>query len=171
MKIKIVFAALVGIFGMVGISSAQSGARISKIVIDNYNPATDEQIVQVKLPATHDRPIVIFEAVLPASSEGACLASTDFSAAQPVGTDRASIAYDAATNSHVIKWRVKEASREGCRVLIASDGQVDAADYLVWRSAFGNTQPLFEGETEKSDSSNARTRVTSLQVTFSTVVL
>src|SRR5688572_26816745 len=60
----------------------------------------------------------VFEAVIPAATEAACFASMDFSAARPVGPDRASVTYDPATSSYTLKWTGVKDRRDSCRVLL-----------------------------------------------------
>ena len=146
MNNKIIFAAFIGILFIAGTSMAQQLPSVSayKVVIDP-RPANDLPIVEATFPGTPNRSLVIFEAVLPASSETACLASRDFSSAYPASPDRASVVYDATTNSYKIRWAVEPVG--SCRVLLVvdGDGQVDAGDYGIWRTRFGNSGGLIDG--------------------------
>jgi hypothetical protein len=158
MKRTIIFSALIGIFVFAGISMGQQPPTVPayRMVIDP-RPASGEAIVQVRVPAIPDRPLLLFEAVLPASSEAACLASRDFSTAYPASPDRASLVYDGTTNTYNVRWMP---AREGsCRVLLVTDGdgQVNAGDYVIWRQNFGSTAGRLDGEQDKDDVLGSRT--------------
>lgn len=152
MKFTMIFSALIGIFFLAGISMGQQVPTVPaySMVIDP-RPASGEASVEVRVPVIPNRPHLLFEAVLPASSEAACLANRDFSSAYPASPDRALLIYDGTTNSYRVRWTP---AREGsCRVLLVTDGdgQVDAGDYAIWRTNFGNTAGRLDGEPEKND--------------------
>ena len=160
MKHTINFSALIGILVFAGISMGQQLPTVPaySMVIDP-RPVSGEAVVQVRVPANPSRPLLLFEAVLPATSEAACLASRDFSSAYPASPDRASLIYDGTTNSYNVRWApVREGS---CRVLLVmdGDGQVDAGDYAIWRTNFGSTAGRFDGEQDKNDARTGDSRV------------
>ena len=88
-----------------------------------------------------------YEAVIPARTREACLASRDFSSAVPIGPDRAYATFDPVTGRPVMVWdNLKQDQFQGaptCRVLLAvsASGSPDAdgADFLVWQRNFGGT--------------------------------
>jgi hypothetical protein len=157
MKRTIIFSALIGVFVFASVSAGQLPSVPSYRIVIDPRPTGDVEVFKAKFPAADNRQLVIFEAVLPALSEAACFASQDFSSAQPVGVDRASVVYDGATSSYNVRWTNVRESRGSCRVLlVGGDADVDAADLTIWRSTFGSTQPLFEGQTNALGTSSAR---------------
>lgn len=165
MKRKIIISALIGICGLASVSMGQLPSVPSYSMVIDPRPATDVEVFKARFPAADNRHLVIFEAVLPVFSEAACFASHDFSSAQPVGIDRASVAYDATTSSYNVAWANVRESRGSCRVLlVGGDADVDAADLTIWRSAFGSTQPLFDGDTNAPEATTSSARANVKQI-------
>ena len=78
----------------------------------------------------------VFEAVIPAPTEAACFASRDFSMARPVGPDRATVVYDAATSSYKLQWTQVKDRRDSCRVLRVGTSP-SAGDLAFWQANYG----------------------------------
>ncbi|HEX6125409.1 MAG TPA: hypothetical protein VFZ23_08540 [Pyrinomonadaceae bacterium] len=102
-------------------------------------PGQERELIEARFPESPGRNFVIFEAMLPASTEAECLATTDFSTAVPADPVRATIFYNPASGL----WYLKNSNSTGlqppCRAVLADGGRVDAADYVVWRSQLGST--------------------------------
>ena len=159
-----------GLFFAVFVFAAVSNAQtlgVSTVTSDTT------EIITGKFPAPPDRHFLIFEARLPATSAAECFAATDFSSAAPADPSRVSLSYDPATLSWYLKNSNAAGSPEGCTVLIVGS-TVDARDYVMWRARFGSTSGFTETEgplKEESEAASAqRSRVTSIQVTFSSQV-
>ena len=117
------------------LASASSDAIFSVI-----HPAQDDEVVEVGFPAEANSNFRLLEGTFPASSDAECLANQDFSAMTPVGSDRATIGFVPSSGLWFLRNTNAGAPTEPCHALLLNgDNTVDAADYLVWRSAFGNT--------------------------------
>ena len=147
----------------------------SSTTLEVKYPGKDGDVIHASFPDSPDRNFVIFEAVLPATTEAGCLASMDFSSAVPADPNRASAIYDPQSEL----WHLKNSNTGSvplCHVLLANgDGTVDAADYAVWRTNFGRTQftESSEGPKEGSTQSDAgafRTRQTQTTYAFAAVM-
>ncbi len=70
-----------------------------------------------------------------------CFAISDFSAAHVLGPDRGSLSYDPVNGAYKIKWIMPKNDRVPCRVLLVrdGDGDINAADFAVFRNNFGST--------------------------------
>ena len=164
MKYAILFFAM---FVFAAATNAQT-LGVSKVT------SATAEIITGKFPAPPDRHFLIFEARLPAASAAECFAATDFSSAVPADPARVSLSYDPATLHWYLKNSNTAGSPEGCSVVIVGTS-VEAKDYTMWRARFGSTALLTETDDttkkESDESASQRSRVTSVQVTFSTLVV
>ena len=199
MKRQIILAAFIMLLSFVGVSNAQSlrltfdeailtslepNAPLStignwgegkRVKIDFVKTSKDTTETLINYSGLENPGGQLFEAVLPAASEEACLASRDFSSAMPVGPERATLKYDPTTDTGILRWSLARNDSASCRVLLVRNS-TDSGDYAVWRTNFGLTgsRPFEEAGTWNSDESKdgapQRSRVTSVTVTFNTVV-
>lgn len=155
--------------------SISLNAWASSTTLEIKYPGKDRDVIYARFPDASDRNFILFDAVLPTTTEAECLASTDFSNAVPADPNRASAIYDPQS----ALWHLKNSNTGSvppCHVLLANgDGTVDAADYAVWRTNFGTTQfaESSEGPKEGSTQSDAgavRTRQTQTTYAFAPVM-
>src|SRR5687767_15122482 len=134
MKRTIIFSAFMAILLSAVYTSAQtSGLRLS------YSEAVNQSGVPtgtVNCFVDGEHVMQVFEAVIPATTEAACFASMDFSAARPVGPDRASVTYDPATSSYTLKWTGVKDRRDSCRVLLVGQS-IGVSDLAMWQANYG----------------------------------
>src|SRR5687767_11295128 len=134
MKRTIIFSAFMAILLSAVYTSAQtSGLRLS------YSEAVNQSGVPtgtVNFFVDGEHVMQVFEAVIPATTEAACFASMDFSAARPVGPDRASVTYDPATSSYTLKWTGVKDRRDSCRVLLVGQS-IGVGDLAMWQANYG----------------------------------
>jgi hypothetical protein len=143
MKNSIIFAALIGILAVTGISQSLPSVPVYSIVVDRRSDLSEINNVVIQYTGLENPNLLIFEAVLPAPTQAACLASRDFSDAVPVGPDRAALTYDAETSKYRLQWsRLDTDARVNCRVLIVRS-EIGVGDLAVWQSNYGQTA-LFE---------------------------
>jgi hypothetical protein len=197
-NINVILTALVALLSFAGVSSGQShrltfpdavinnlnsGGQLftealygegKKVKIDFVKTSKDTVEAIVNYTGLESPGSQIVEAVLPASSHEACLASRDFSRAVPVGPDRATFRYDPQTATGTLSWFLARNDSASCRVLLVRSSS-DSGDYAVWRTNFGQTVSS-SADAEKSDlgltheAAPQRSSVTSFVVTFDRVI-
>ena len=141
MKRNIIFSAAITVLGLAIISNGQTTGRFKLTFSSQTSPAgVETTIIKFKgLPSN----IRLLEAVVSATSEGECFATTDLSNARPIGPDRAALSYDYSTGVYKLIWVNQSENSESCRILVGS-GPVDAHDFIVWRRAESHNTPLTE---------------------------
>lgn len=140
MKHPIIFSAFVVILVAAGLGTAQvSSLRVS--FSESIDPSTGQGMGKVAYQDTLYNPnFRVFEVLIPASTAEQCFAGTDFSAARPVGPERASLSYNFSNLSYELKIVIpqEEQNRDGCRVILVGETAASAG-YNTWRANFGRT--------------------------------
>ena len=131
----------------------------------------EKETVTLSFSGPANATFFIYEARPQASSTTQCLASTDFSSAVPVGPDRVSVSFDPSMSTWYLRSTSPLGTVDSCSVLLVRHSSVDAHDYIAWRRARFSETSLFDEavhtDKESDSATTQRTRVTSLQVTFS----
>jgi hypothetical protein len=154
MKHSIIFVALIGILAVTGLSQGLPSVPVYSMVIDRRSDSSEINTVVIQYTGLESPNPLILEAVVPAATEAACLANRDFSTAVPVGTERATLAYDAVTSTYRLQWSgLDRDTRVNCRVLIVRSG-IAAGDLAMWQSNYG-AGGLFEDEPIKGEASTS----------------
>jgi hypothetical protein len=137
MKRTIIFSTVITILVFAAISQAQVSSLRVTFSESRDNSRDTTLITYTGLENPDAR---VFESVVPGPAE-TCFEATVFPNPRPVGSDRASLVYDAAAGAYKLKWTVKRDTRDSCRVLFVADGDgdVDGADFLVWQRNYGST--------------------------------
>jgi hypothetical protein len=153
-------------------NSSGAGGRTVKIDFVKTDLLTDGVTTTITYTGLENPAPRFFEAIVQASSEEECLATTEFPTVIEVGPERASLVYDRESRTNRLSW-FGERRSSSCRVLIVRNS-VDSSDLAVWKSNYGRTA-LFDAEGEKvvteSDAAAQRSRVSSVVVTFSSPVI
>ena len=153
MKRDIILAALIAAFVFTTATYGQSGGVTISIA---DQPDTNRIQIDSVFPTTYNGGVRVSEARLPATTQLACMASTDFSSAVPMNPARYTVAYDTATNAYLFSFSVERATKTSCRIVrFNNDGDVDGRDFLMWQRG-GSPNALAFGEAVKEGSSDAR---------------
>jgi len=131
MKHIILFSAFIIVLTLAGTSNAQTTGMF-RLTFAGSTTASGTHTGTIKFTGLENPNIRLLEAVIPATSEAACFASTDFPNAVPIGPDRATVSYDYATGMYKVIWINQGEIPNTCRVLIG-DGDIDGHDFLIWR--------------------------------------
>jgi hypothetical protein len=148
MKRNIILAALISTFVFAAASYAQP---VSLSLTDS--PTTNLVMVKAIFPTAYSGGVRVLEGELPATTQAACLASTDFSRALPMDPARFQINFNAETSTYYFSFAV-DRETFGCRVVRFAGG-VDAHDFLLWQKG-GSPSSSGMAEELKNGSSDAR---------------
>jgi hypothetical protein len=151
---NIILTALIVTFAFAASSYGQTGG-VSVSLSDL--PDTKTVRIDAVFPTSFNGGVRVSEARLPATTQAACLAISDFSSAVPMNRSRFSVGYDAATNSYHFSFSVERAAKTSCRIVrFASDGDVDGRDFLLWQRGSSPSPVGLTNEEEKESSSEVR---------------
>ena len=151
MKNKILVA-FITILGFSALSFAQGGVSVSLADL----PDTNSVMIEAVFPTSFLGGVRVAEARLPATTQAACMASTDFSEAVPMNPARFRIDYNTETSSYHFSFYVERERRYGCRVVrFGGDGVSDANDFVVWQKGGSPSSSLAEVDLTKGDKPSA----------------
>lgn len=154
MKRNIVLAAFIGVLSFAGITAGQATAdprpRIEPVshqievhmhVIVNRSSSSANETVVYGYRGIESPNAQFYEADIRASTPDACIGTTDFSTAVPVGPERASLTFDRETGVNNLQWSLATSGSGGCRVLLvrSADG---SDDYNIFRGHYKIVDPV-----------------------------
>ena len=154
MKLSIIFFALMTIFGLSGISNAQSGTFT--LTFKGQTTYDGSHSLTVNFTGLENTNVRLLEAVFPVVPGTVCSEKADMSGARIVGSDRATLSYDRSTGVYSLNWLHPDDTADTCRILIG-DGDVDGADFIVWRNALGSTAGFGSEKSGQQDETSSAT--------------
>lgn len=144
MKILVISAL---IFAAFGVSADVQAQQLGLYVVPPSTNTGDREAIVITYTGLEDRQVQLFELSVPATSEAACLATTDFTAATPIPADRTSQTFGERKKVVIAFTKTERYAR--CHVIVGRSG-VNLDDFNVIRANFGRAG-LFDPQLSDAD--------------------